>query len=454
MKIEVRSELRPRGFTLVLKNGHTIRKYLLRYPREVWSNFPEGSRQNLAANFSFVSTCHLPFQNRDVRQINYLNNRPVAFNSYLTNLFLTIPFDAFMNRHKSSDLYKTLLNTQFSFKEGNALASKLLPRLKLHPKRAVVPFTFGKDSLLTFALARELGIKTRLIFIEEPRELYAAEHKKENLKKFIKEFKERVEFLPNPAGILRDVSAGTGWFGWELLLTSFVLLLLPYNYFEKAQYLFFANEASCNGLTSNGEGINFYPAFEQTDVWTQEETNIAQSISHQPFAVGSLLGPVHEIAIIKILHRRYPEIAKYQMSCFADRKEAKHKRWCAACSKCARNYIFILANGINPKTVGFTDDMLDLKYQNLYSLFDGDGKKEGYDATDLGRDEQLLAFYLAFRRGVKGDLMEVFKEKYLAEALRKKGSLLKKYFSLHPSAVLPKEYESKILSIFRQELKK
>jgi hypothetical protein len=443
------------GFTVLLQEKEGTQRYPIKYPPSIWKEFPRPWRQPLLDNFAFVSTCHLPWQRRHVRQISYRHNRPLAFPSYLTNLFFTLPFDAFMNGHKSPELYRTLLNTQFSFSRSRReKAAAANPRFKLDPRKAVIPFTFGKDSLLTFALARELKMKTRLVFIEEPRELYAAAHKKESLRKFSEEFTAKVDFLPNPAGILRDVSAGTGWFGWELLLTSFVLLLLPYNYFERAQYLLFANEASCNELTTNGEGISFYPVFEQTDAWTQEETNIARNLTHQPFTVGSLLGPIHEIAIIKVLHQRYPEMAKYQMSCFADRKEAKHKKWCAACSKCARNYIFLKAFGLDPKRVGFTDNMLDGAYRDLYSLLEDDGKKEGYDATTLGRDEQLLAFYLAFKRGVSGELMEIFRKKYLPEALRRKDKLFNKYFSLHPSAVLPEEYATKILSIFRQELKK
>lgn len=453
MKIEVGGELNCAGFTLSLTENKKTRRFAIKYPTPIWRALPQENRRLLLDNFSFVTTCHLPLQKKSITEIAYCNRRPENFNSYLNNLFYTIPFDAFMNGQGSFGLYQRLLKIRFTFSGSSpSLHSPRRALRQLSLRKAVIPFTFGKDSLLTFALARELGIKTRLVFIEEPRELYAAAHKKERLEKFTREFGVKVDFLPNAAGVLRDVSEGNNWFGWELLLTSFALLLLPYLHYEQAKYLLFANEASCNEITHNGEGIYFYPAFEQSDLWTEEETQIVQNVSGQCFAVRSLLGPLNDLAIIKILHRRYPSLSKYQLSCFADRKEARHKAWCAACSKCARSYIFLLASGIDPKTVGFKDEMLEVKYQKLYSLFDDGNGKEGYDATSVGRDEQLFAFFLAWQHGIRDGLMKVFEKDYLTEALKKEKSLRQKYFSLQPSNVLPEEYKNKIMSIYRHEL--
>ena len=93
--------------------------------------------------------------------------------------------------------------------------------------------------------------------------------------------------------------------------------------------------------------------------------------------VVSLIEPLYELAVVKILHNRYPDLGKYQMSCFPDENEyGKHHHWCGHCSKCARIYIFLKANGILPKRIGFKNDMLMLKYKHLYSLF-GVEKKEG-----------------------------------------------------------------------------
>jgi hypothetical protein len=171
--------------------------------------------------------------------------------------------------------------------------------------------------------------------------------------------------------------------------------------------------------------------------------------------VGSLVEPLHEIAIIKILHHRYPEIGKYQMSCGEVEVEKIENRWCQNCSKCARIYIFLLANGIDPKKVGFKVDMLDLKYKNKFSVFNGKNEKTyGYDKSLLGRDEQLLAFLLAFERGVKGKLIEIFKKNYLKEAKEREKELRKKFFGIHSTRTLPEELKDKVLKIYREELRR
>lgn len=454
MKIAVDGKLLRSGFGVDLSLGRQKRHFGITYPNKIWSNYPQKSRRSLLDNFAFVSTCHLPFQNSQISDIYYNGRRPLAEASYLRNLFYSIPFDSFMNGHRSYDLYRQLINTQFHFRKERKLITLPAGKIKLNPKKAVLPFTFGKDSLLTYALCRELGIATRLLFIVEPKELYAGKHKEEVLKQFKAEFHQTVDFIDNPIGELRDESAGNGWLGWELLLTSFTLIGLPFAYSDFAKYIFYANEASCNELTASPEGFILNPVFEQSEVWTREQTLIAQTVSGQDIKVASLIGQIHEIAIIKILHRVYPEIGKYQISCFADRPEARNKRWCAACSKCARNYIFLLANGIDPKAVGFEDNMLGAEFRRYYSIFlNGKGGQEGYDATELGRDEQLLAFLLAFQKGARGPLIDLFKKDHLKKVVKKEKSLRSKYFSLHPSGVLPDEYSQTITGHLEKWLK-
>ena len=214
----------------------------------------------------------------------------------------------------------------------------------------------------------------------------------------------------------------------------------------------FANEASCNESASTADGFNYNPAYEQSEIWTRELDIINRSVSGLPVTVASLIGSLNDLAIIKILHARYPEIGKYQISCFADRKEAKFKRWCSACSKCARIYILLLANGVDPMTLGFENDMLSIKYRHLYSIFGEKSGQEGYDATDIGREEQLLSFLLAYRHGVRGDLMSEFIDRYFGWVKNKENSLRRRFYSIQPSGVMPAEYKAKINRIFRQSL--
>jgi len=156
---------------------------------------------------------------------------------------------------------------------------------------------------------------------------------------------------------------------------------------------------------------------------------------------------------MKILHRRYPEIAKYQMSCFFLEDTSATKRWCGQCSKCARMYIFMLALGINPETVGFTENMLGLKKADLFSLFGGNDEFKGiYDESGLGKNEQLLAFLMAYQKGIKGPLMKEFIKKNLLEAKTREKELREKFFGIHTTKTLTYEIKTPLLKIFREEL--
>jgi len=140
------------------------------------------------------------------------------------------------------------------------------------------------------------------------------------------------------------------------------------------------------------------------------------------------------------------------MSCFSEEEEAKKRQWCGVYEKCARIYIFFKALGINPMKVGFyNNDILSAKKDDLYVIFNKASEKSAYGGSSLGRDKQLLAFYLAFRRGVNGELMKKFKSLHLAEVEKRKYELVKKYFGIHSSFSLPSTLRKKVLRIFEKE---
>lgn len=58
-----------------------------------------------------------------------------------------------------------------------------------------------------------------------------------------------------------------------------------------------------------------------------------------------------KIEVLKELHQRYPNIARYQYSCFS----AINARWCLNCEKCFRNYIIYKIFDIDPMSVGIDE---------------------------------------------------------------------------------------------------
>jgi len=422
------------------------------FPKETWEKYPQTSKKILSENLTFTLTLHLPYL-LGAKSLKYQMPEPIIKNIIEEGFKLSLPATAFLKSQKTSELLKKFSKIEYHFngKENSILD----PRSKKSKNLAVLPFTFGKDSLLTYGLCQEIGIETVPVYVKEPITQWENYHKEKLARRFFEEFKKKILFIDNEAGELREPDWSfndRGWYGWELQLTQFGLMLLPIAFSKQARYILFANEQSCNDKFLDEEGFWCNPVYEQSSDWTLKLGQIAQFLGMEELKTGSLVEPLHDLSIIKILHSRYPKIAKYQMSCGENTPELRYHRWCGNCSKCARIYILCLANNINPKKIEMPNNMLELKYKSKFALFNGKEKGYGYDATQLGRDEQLLAFLLAYRNGYKGDLIDFFKKMYLKEAEKREKELREKFFGIHSTKTVPAELRKKVLKIYRQEL--
>lgn len=421
------------------------------YPKRIWQKYPSPLKKLLADNVTFSQTFHLPLLLSKYDSLDYKMPNPITQALFFKGMVHDLPSTAFLKNDSTTKLLKKLLAVKYKFEVTRPkIANVAFPK----PRRSgVIPFTFGKDSLLTLGLCQELEIPVKLVFVYEPTPDSVVEgaHKMKLAKEFFREFNLDVEFLQNQLGVMRE---SHGWLGWELQLTQYSLLLLPYAYANRSRYLFFSNEQSCNFEFINNEGFVSNPVFEQSHAWMAENNMYTRILGAKNTFLSSLVGPIHELAILKILHHRYKNIAKYQMSCWSENRQAKKKRWCGHCSKCARLYIFLLALGIDPKTVDFKDDLLAPKNKYHYSIFEnGANQLEGYDATRIGRDEQILAFYLAYKRGYRHGVMEDFIREHLTEASNRESELRRTFFGIAPATTVPEELKPQILSIFKRELK-
>ena len=111
------------------------------------------------------------------------------------------------------------------------------------------------------------------------------------------------------------------------------------------------------------------------------------------------------------------------------------------------------ALGVDPKIVGFSKNMLTEENRVFFSLFGGK-KASTYASTKLGRDEQLFAFYLAYKRGNDNDLVREFSKAFLEEAKSREDELYEAFFGLHESTTMPPKILNQVTSIYQEELKK
>jgi hypothetical protein len=174
--------------------------------------------------------------------------------------------------------------------------------------------------------------------------------------------------------------------------------------------------------------------------------------------VGSLVGPINEIAVARCLHEGFPDLAKYQMSCFCEDEVTQKHRWCCNCSKCARNYAFIKAVGGDTDNVGFWRDMFREECKELFSAINGK-ETYGFDMSGLGREEQELALLLAHDRDPENPFLREFSAKIKLgvgnEEARDEllSSLYDYYMTPQEYPAMPEELKKRVYEIYSHLLK-
>lgn len=304
--------------------------------------------------------------------------------------------------------------------------------------------------MLTLGFARELDLKTTPIHINDTTTPYENHFSIETIKKIIKNQKINIEIVTNNIEKLNDFeewNKSPTCLGYSHMITGFCFLALPFLH-KEASMVLLGNQQNMNFSFKTKQGYIGYASYDQTTTARCQQEKILKHFNKQ-YRVISLVEPLTDIAEIKILFSRYPELAKYQFSCNC-LYETQQKRWCHACNKCARLNIFMLAHNVNVKNLGLRN-MLSRKFMNYYTLFGLNQNVDRYEKSSEARDQQLLAFYMAYKNGVKGQLIDMFKRDYLKEAVSREDELRKMFFKIY-STDLPNNLQIKLHSILKEEL--
>jgi hypothetical protein len=443
-----------KGVRITVTSDQLTTAFELQYPDSIWERYPKQNKAKLVDNITYVFTAHLPFLLKGNIRLEYNTGYPQAY-SWANQCFMRfLPAYWYLYRGRRGTsvfpLLKTMLNSRALFAEAKDIPP-VFP--ETYKKNVIIPFTFGKESILSYCVAKDLGLQPTLVYFNEPTELYARKHKLDLIKHFSQVEDVDLYYMDNPLGGLREY--GEGWFGWELALTSWSLLALPFAYKHKATYLIFGNEKSNNDFFYDEEKLKVIPDYEQSAQATEELSLLTQSLSEGEFYTTSFVQGINELTIIAILKQKYfATTFKYLMSCWAETEAAKDKRWCAHCSKCARLYVYMTANGIDPqREAGFEDNMFTDDKAELFNVFGSHATGTGWDAFGLNTDEQALAFYLTYLRGNRDPLVVRFSKSPLFAATKKRfNQLMKEYYYLHEEKVTPLQWRNKIHKIYKSAL--
>lgn len=430
-----------------IKINFNKKDYKLIYPKQIWDSYPD--KEILIDNLTYLLTITLPLVS-NINEINYNTAFPLFKSLFEMVVIKTLPGATHDYKQSTSKKLKQFLNIRTKFSDYKIKAPNYN---KILDENAVIPLSCGKDSLLTLGVCNEIGLRPTLVYINDTVSPTENNLKLRHTKKISEELNLNLIQIYNEIEQLNDFDT---WdteetcINYSHMMTGFCLISLPILNYYNSKYIILGNQQDMNFPFKNKEGYLSYPAYDQFIEFTKQQNFMIKLFTHNQASVLSVIEPLTNLAIIKILHSRYPNLAKYQVSCDC-LNVSNEKRWCHSCNKCARLFLFMKAFNFNVKTVGYHKDLFQKKYQKFYSLFKGK-EIDCYEQSTEARDQQLLAFYLVYKNNMKGDLINKFKKEYLKEAIKREDELYKRFLTTYPSITIPNKIKDKVLSIYKEEI--
>lgn len=429
------------GFSVVFNQ----RKYNLVFPKQHWSVLPTRLKQYYLQEFGFISTVSMPLVSRFER-LMYNTPQPLCEDEVKDIILHQIPGvadDYNLDTKRTIDRFNAI---QYDFTgqtstEGEADAHD----------GGVLLLSCGKDSLLTLGIGRELGIDLTPVHINDTTTPHENKVSLATMKKIEQTTGIAVEIVTNHIEKLNDFeewNTPPSCLGYSHMITGFCFLAVPFLH-SSGSVVLLGNQQNMNFSFHTRDGYVGYPSYDQTTTARHQQQTMLQQLNPN-YRVMSLIEPLTDLAEMKILFSRYPELARYEFSCNC-LYGTNEKRWCHECNKCARLSLFMHAHNIDIKKVGLRS-MLSRQFMQYYALFGRSPGVDRYEKSKEARDQQLLAFYMAYKNGVRGHLIDLFKREYLAEAVEREDELRKTFFGVYDTEV-PPYLRTPLSSLYSEELR-
>jgi hypothetical protein len=225
----------------------------------------------------------------------------------------------------------------------------------------------GKESLLTYAMLKEIGTEVHPLYVNE-----SGGHWRTALPAY-RQFRDsdpntgRVwtnvdrfyTFMLDKMRIIRKDHRKIWADTYPIRLCIFpvyVFLLLPIFAKRRIGNILIGSEFDDPRMSPYFAGIrHFFGVYDQMqdfDLRMEQWFSKRMPGMRQWSAVRSISGMIVE----RILTRRYPELARVQRSCHSCRFDHDALLPCGKCSKCQGVLLFLLANNVDPSIMGYNDE--------------------------------------------------------------------------------------------------
>ncbi len=448
--MEVQANITPRGFSLAISGAWQAASCELRFPDKIWRSFPAKNR--LVNELSYVLTLVTPLILKHPT-VWYTTPVPRFFDFYNDCFERAIPnLVEFIPVESANDILQRFRSTGRHFSEKCRMEN--MERLSGWDKnRMVLPFSFGKDSLLSLATSRRLGYDIILVNIDE-RVLPRGKQIREKLNKQItKDLQLSCHTVTNEIQLLSDyqvLERPETRLHQVHIYFVYLFAMIPFCTYYRAPTVVFSNEYHHSLNHVHKEGYLLANKVMQSHEITRKLKQLVEDFSGGQISAVNLIGSLGNFAIHRILHEEFPAFGKYRVTCHLEVSD--YKRWCHDCPNCAQAFIHFLAMGRDPFRMGFEVSMLSEDKKTLFSLF----KKPVHDSDDYHsfiRDEEALAFLFAHRHGAKGPLMDRFQKEFLLPTERNETKLRKSVFKLQ-NRTYGEKSEKEAGTLYQRFLKK
>jgi creatinine amidohydrolase/Fe(II)-dependent formamide hydrolase-like protein/7-cyano-7-deazaguanine synthase in queuosine biosynthesis len=261
---------------------------------------------------------------------------------------------------------KTYTNAQIEFKDPDSDPINTSWEFwKTEKSRHCILSSGGKDSLLSYGLINEMGYDTHPIFVNE-----SGRHWFTALNAY-RYFKEKVQhtsrvwvnsdrvfnFMVRNMPFIRKDFANVRSDEYPIRLWTvavFLYSVLPLMRKRKIGRLIIGDEFDTTEK-NNYKGIPHYSGlYDQSRYFDEAMTRYFMK---KGWAISqfSILRPLSELLIEKILAKRYPYLQEHQVSCHAAHKKDEKIRPCGKCEKCRRIVTMLKAMDVDPRNCGYND---------------------------------------------------------------------------------------------------
>jgi len=286
---------------------------------------------------------------------------------------------------------KKYTNAQVEFRNTDFTESSFdWKHVSTDKNKHVILSSGGKDSLLSYGLLKELNKEVHPVFINESgRHWFTA----------INSFRYFKEHEPNVARVWSNSDRMFNWMLRQLpfirkdfsnvraddypirLWTVAVFLFgtLPLVRKRGAGRIVIGDEYDSTQKTSYNGITHYNGLYDQSRYF---DNSLSRYYLKKGWNISqfSLLRPLSELLILKILTKRYPHLQEHQVSCHASHEKEGRMYPCGNCEKCRRIVGMLRALSEDPSRCGYTPEQ---QHKALASLESKKVKQLGLDAAHL-----------------------------------------------------------------------